>query len=113
MHAYENIKIFTGNSNPDFVATVCQELRLPMGKSTVKAPVEKGTVYGKVELFIKNDQKIGEVELVAGESVERSEIVAAWAAFSRFLGSPWFYGTVIALILLLVVYIVLKVKGLA
>ena len=37
MHAYENIKIFTGNSNPAFAATVCQELWLPMGKSTVKA----------------------------------------------------------------------------
>ena len=37
MHAYDNIKIFTGNSNPAFAATVCQELWLPLGKSTVKA----------------------------------------------------------------------------
>ncbi len=37
MHAYDNIKIFTGNSNPVFAQTVCQELWLPMGKSTVKA----------------------------------------------------------------------------
>ncbi len=37
MHAYDNIKIFTGNSNPAFAKTVCQELWLPMGKSTVKS----------------------------------------------------------------------------
>ncbi len=36
MHAYDNIKIFTGNSNPEFAQTVCQELWLPMGKATVK-----------------------------------------------------------------------------
>ncbi len=37
MHAYDNIKIFTGNSNPVLAQTVCQELWLPMGKSTVKS----------------------------------------------------------------------------
>ena len=37
MIAYgENIKIFCGNSNPEFAATVCKELGLPMGKSTVR-----------------------------------------------------------------------------
>ena len=37
MIAYDNIKIFTGNSNPAFAKTICEELWLPMGKSTVKA----------------------------------------------------------------------------
>ena len=36
MHAYENIKIFCGNSNREFAQTVCNELWLPMGKATVK-----------------------------------------------------------------------------
>ena len=36
MTVYDNIKIFTCNSNPDFAKTVCSELWLPMGKSTVK-----------------------------------------------------------------------------
>ncbi len=36
MIAYgDNIKIFTGNANPAFAETVCRELGLPMGKSTV------------------------------------------------------------------------------
>ena len=37
MIAYgENIKIFTGNSNPEFAKTVCKCLGLPLGKSTVR-----------------------------------------------------------------------------
>ena len=36
MHAFDHIKIFTGNSNPEFAKTVCQELWLPLGNSTVK-----------------------------------------------------------------------------
>ena len=36
MHAYDNIKIFCGNSNPEFAKTVCNELWVPMGKCTVK-----------------------------------------------------------------------------
>ena len=36
MHAYDNIKIFCGNSNRDFAQTVCNELWVPMGKCTVK-----------------------------------------------------------------------------
>ena len=36
MIAYDNIKIFTCNSNPEFAKTVCSELWLPLGKSTVK-----------------------------------------------------------------------------
>ena len=36
MHAYDNIKIFCGNSNREFAQTVCNELWVPMGKCTVK-----------------------------------------------------------------------------
>ena len=36
MHAYDNIKIFCGNSNREFAQTVCNELWVPMGKATVK-----------------------------------------------------------------------------
>ena len=36
MIAYDNIKIFCGNSNREFAKTVCSELWIPMGKSTVK-----------------------------------------------------------------------------
>ena len=37
MIAYgENIKIFSGNSNPEFAQTVCKELGLTLGDSTVQ-----------------------------------------------------------------------------
>lgn len=32
----DNIKIFCGNSNPEFAETICKELGLPMGKSVVR-----------------------------------------------------------------------------
>ena len=32
----ENVKIFCGNSNPEFAKTVCKELGLPLGQSEVK-----------------------------------------------------------------------------
>ncbi len=35
MIAFENIKIFCGNSNPEFAKTVCEELWLPLGRSKV------------------------------------------------------------------------------
>ncbi|MCD7755816.1 MAG: ribose-phosphate pyrophosphokinase [Firmicutes bacterium] len=38
MIAYgENIKVFCGNSNPEFARTVCKELGIPLGDSEVKA----------------------------------------------------------------------------
>ncbi len=37
------------------------------------APIEKDKVYGKLELFINLDQKIGEVELVASEGIPLSQ----------------------------------------
>ena len=37
MIAYgENIMVISGNSNPEFAATICKELGIPMGKATVK-----------------------------------------------------------------------------
>ena len=36
MIAYENIKVFTGNSNPEFARTICKELGIELGDSEVK-----------------------------------------------------------------------------
>lgn len=80
-----------------------------LSAESVEAPVEKGQVLGKVELYINVDQKIGEVPLVASESIERSQILAAWASVEKFLQSPWFYGTLILLAVLLLAYIILNV----
>lgn len=47
-------------------------------QKSVVAPIEKGTPYGKVELFINDDQKIGEVELVAAQTIAHSELMGSW-----------------------------------
>lgn len=78
-------------------------------QETLTAPVEKDQVLGKVELYLNIDQKIGEVELVAAESVERSDLLAAWEKFRQFLGSPWFYAGILLIGLLLLGYVVLNI----
>ncbi len=78
-------------------------------KDSVDAPVEKGTVYGKVELYINLNEKIGEVELVAAESIEASQVLVVWAKVKAFLTSPWFFGALILLAVLLIGYIVLNI----
>ncbi|NLN82370.1 MAG: D-alanyl-D-alanine carboxypeptidase [Clostridiales bacterium] len=76
---------------------------------SVDAPIKKGQVLGKVELYIKTDQKIGEVNLVAGESIEKSQLLAVWAQVQSFLKSPWFYAALGLIAVLLVGYIILNI----
>ncbi len=76
-------------------------------QETLEAPVEKGTPLAKMELFLQMDQKVGEVELVAGESVTRSEVLNIWKNIKAFFGSPWFWAAIGLLVLLILAYIVL------
>ena len=55
------------------------------------------------------DQKIGEVELVAAEGPNCSDLLAAWEKFRAFLRSPWFYAGIILVGLLLIGYVVLNI----
>ncbi len=83
--------------------------KVTLYEESVTAPVEKGTVLGKVELIINVDQKIGEVELVVGESIGRSWLLYAWSQVSGFFTSIWFLLGILLLILLLVGYIILNI----
>ncbi|MBQ8683157.1 MAG: D-alanyl-D-alanine carboxypeptidase [Clostridia bacterium] len=75
----------------------------------VDAPIEKGTVLGKVELIVNTDQKIGEVELVAAETINRSWLLYAWSQVSGFFTSPWFFLGIGLLVLLIIGYAILNV----
>ena len=55
---------------------------ITLNAESLTAPVKKGTVYGKVELYVNTDQKIGEVALVAAEDISRSELMHGWEGFS-------------------------------
>ena len=83
--------------------------KISLNAERVEAPVEKGQVLGKVELIINVDQKIGEVELVAGESIDRSSILSLWSYVSGFFTSIWFWLIVILLVLLIVGYVILNI----
>ncbi len=83
--------------------------KVTLYKERVSAPVEKGTVLGKVELIVNVDQKIGEVNLIAGESIKRNWLLYAWSGVAGFFTSPWFWGGLGLLALLLIGYIVLNV----
>lgn len=83
--------------------------KITLYADSVTAPVEKGTVLGKVELIINVDQKIGEVELVAGETIGRSWLLYAWSGVADFFTSIWFLLGIILLVLLLAGYVVLNI----
>ena len=75
----------------------------------VTAPVQKGQVLGKVELIINTDQKIGEVALVAGDTVNSSTLLVIWQYVKGFFSSFWLWFTVVALLVLLIAYIILNI----
>ena len=79
---------------------------------TVEAPVQQGAVYGKVELFVNVDQKIGEVELVAAQTIDRSALQYTWDSFVAFLGKalPYVLIGVGVIILLIIVYVVYAIN---
>ena len=75
----------------------------------VDAPIQQGTVCGKVELFVNVDQKIGEVDLVAAQTVERSAVQYAWDGVVSFLGKALPFaliglGIVVLLVIVYVIY---------
>ncbi len=83
--------------------------RVTVYKESVDAPVEKGTVLGKVELIINVDQKLGEINLVAADTLNRNWLLYALSGIGGFFTSPWFWFGLGVLILLIVGYIILNV----
>lgn len=69
------------------------------------APVKKGTVLGKVELFINLDTKIGEAELVAGDSLSRSGLLSLGNTLLSVVTSPWFFAGLGALLVCIALYV--------
>lgn len=79
-------------------------------EETIDAPVEKGTVLGKVELIVNVDQKIGEVELVAADSINRNWLLFAFSGVADFFTSGWFWLGMGLLCLLLIGYVILNIS---
>ena len=75
---------------------------------SVEAPVKKGDVIGTATLSYANET-LATVNLVAAESVERSELLHTTDAVNSVLTSKWFLLTAAAIVFLLAVYIILAV----
>ena len=58
-----------------------------------------------MELIVNTDQVIGRVDLVAGETVERSQLLWALQGVGGFFTSGWFWLIVGVLVLLIGCYI--------
>ena len=84
------------------IASIDRTYHLP---ESVDAPIKEGDVIGSVTLSYAN-QELCTVDLVASESVDRSELISAIEAMKSIVTSKWFIIAVIIIIVLAVIYIV-------
>ena len=76
--------------------------------SSVDAPVKKGQVVGTATLSYANE-KLATIDLVAAESVDRSELLHTTDIAKSIVTSKWFLVIAAIVAVLLVVYIVLAI----
>ena len=75
---------------------------------SIEAPVKKGDVNGTVT-YSYAGQNLKTVDLVATESIERSEFLKSANSIKEVVTSPWFLLIIGLIVLLVLVYIVLAV----
>ena len=73
---------------------------------SVDAPVKKGDVIGTATLSYA-DQELTTINLVASESIERSELLRSVDVVRSIFTSTWFLVIVAIIVLLLIIYIIL------
>ena len=73
---------------------------------SIDAPVKKGDILGTATLSYAG-QDLTTVDLVASESVERSELLHTTDTLKSILSSPWFLAIAIIIVLLVIIYIIL------
>lgn len=81
----------------------------------VAAPITKGQIIGSQTIEVKNNdtgkyEKIGTVNLVASEAVERSTPLYILRLITNFFNSVWFKVVAILLAVILAVYVTLSVR---
>lgn len=84
---------------------------------SVDAPLDKGSVVGKATIYYKADansekQKLAEVNVVAGEKIERSGILYVFNIIGTVFQSYWFIVIIALIILVLIIYLIIsKIHG--
>ena len=72
----------------------------------VDAPVKEGQKLGTLTLSYAN-QKIAEIDLLAGESVDRSELLSSMAVIKDIVTSKWFITVFIVICALVMIYFII------
>lgn len=75
---------------------------------SIDAPVKKGDKVGSVKLVLAGEE-LGEVDLVANETVELSKLLYYYDQAMQLLDSFWVKFAIIFVVLLVVAYIALMV----
>lgn len=83
--------------------------KVTLTQTELTAPIEKGTVCGKVELIVNVDEKIGEVELVTAEGMQKNALLAALSGIGSVFTSLWFWLIFCVLLALIIGYVVYAV----
>lgn len=83
-------------------------LLVPNLPESVDAPVKKGDVLGTADLMLSGE-KIGQVDLVAGESVNRSQSLYYMKMIDDIVNSFWFKAVIIGIVSLVILYIIVSI----
>ncbi len=73
---------------------------------SVDAPVREGDKIGTVTLSYAN-QELATIDLLASESVDRSELIMALVALKNIISTPWFIISIIIVVILVIAYFIL------
>ncbi|MFT9056712.1 MAG: D-alanyl-D-alanine carboxypeptidase family protein [Ethanoligenens sp.] len=76
---------------------------------SVPSPVKKGQYICSADVLL-GGQKIGTIQLVAAQNVQRSTPLYVFYLISKFFHSPWFKLVCIGLVILLVLYFILTYR---
>ena len=79
---------------------------IPDVPEEVDAPVTEGQVIGKAQIQY-NGQNLATINLVASETLDRSELVYGATIIKNVITSPWFIGAAILVLVLFIIYLVL------
>jgi D-alanyl-D-alanine carboxypeptidase len=83
------------------VSNIARKVNLP---ESIDAPVQKGDVLGTLSLSLAGE-KLGEVNLIAGEDIKRSTLLSILDGIGKVLTSPWFLAAVMLIILVIAAYV--------
>ena len=106
LHAAQNISALLPN-DLDTEKDILLDNRV---LSDAKAPIEKGQTFGELVVKYKGTVTLGTTNLVAGMSIERSNLLYVLSLLAGFFSSRWFIAAAISAVILFSAYCFLYYK---